>query len=155
MASGWTNRGKYANLNLWFRNTATQLTSIYCALFTSATSPTVDIDTFSQLTEIAAGNGYTTGGYQLTRNDTDFDVLTEDDANDRALCQAKDIVWSASGGSIPDTGDGARWACFTDANATIASREIHHWFDLVSDRQVSDGQNLTLQDCEARINTPA
>jgi hypothetical protein len=122
------------------------------ALVTSATAPTQDINTLGELTEIAAGNGYTSGGFQLAKNSTDWDVWTEDDTNDRGLIQIKDITWSASGGSIPDTGNGARYAVLTDDNGTVGSREVYAYWDLSSDRSVSDGQDLTLQDCELRIN---
>lgn len=150
MASGWTNKGKYSVLG-WVYRADTEPTNFYMALFTSAVSPTVDINTFSELTQIVAGNGYTTGGYQLTAGSTDWDVHTEDDTNDWALVQNKDIVWTASGGSIPLSGDGARWACLTDDNVTEGDRLILHWFDLVSDRTVSDTQTLTLQDCEYKV----
>ena len=111
-----------------------------------------DTDTKTTLTEIANGNGYVTGGISLTRNSTDFDVLTEDDVNDRALVQLKDIVWTASGGSIPASGGGARYAILTDDNVTQGSREVYPYWDLVSDRTVSVGQTLTLQNCEIRID---
>jgi hypothetical protein len=122
------------------------------ALVTSATAPTQDINTLGELTEIAANNGYTSGGFQLAKNSTDWDVWTEDDTNDRGLIQIKDITWSASGGSIPDTGNGARYTVLTDDNGTVGSREVYAYWDLSSDRSVSDGQDLTLQDCELRIN---
>jgi hypothetical protein len=114
-------------------------------------TPTQDTNLKSELTEIATGNGYSLGGIAVARNSTDFDVLTEDDTNDWALIQLKDIVWTASGGSIPASGNGARWALLTDAHATPASREIIAYFDLVSDRTVSSGQTLTLQNCELRL----
>jgi len=147
---GWTNKGKYRILELVRGGTLP--TNFYVILLTSASAPDADTNTVSDHTEIAAGNGYTTGGHQLTPNATDFDVLTEDDTNDRALIQIKDVVWTASGGSIPDSGDGARYACMTDDNGTIANREIWWPWDLSSDRTVSDGQTLTLQNLEARIN---
>lgn len=147
MASGVTNRGKYILLNSFFRATGTP-TNLYLALCTSATSPTVDINTLSELTQIATGNGYTDGGYQLSRNATDFDVLTEDDTGDQAYIQIKDVTWTASGGNIPSSGNGARWAILTDDNATVGSRQVIAWFDLASDRTVSDGQPLTLQNCQ-------
>lgn len=150
MASGWTNRGKYLVLGGFFR-AETVPTNFYMILFTSATSPTADSNVVSDHTQIATGNGYTDGGYSLSRNSTDWDVWTEDDTNDRALIQIKDIVWTASGGSIPSSGDGARWAALTDDNATVANRQLFAWFDLTSDRSVSAGQTLTLQDCELRI----
>jgi hypothetical protein len=148
--SGWTNKGKMSILDAYFRDAGAP-TNFYVMLFTDATAPTADTNTESQLTEIADGNGYTTGGYQLTKNSTDFDVLTEDDTNDRALIQIKDVVWTASGGSIPDSGDGARYVMITDDNATIADREAYQYFDLVSERSVSDGQTLTLQNLEIRL----
>ncbi len=148
--AGITNRGKYNTLNIKYRN-GTEPTNFYVALFTSAASPTADTNTKSELTEIANGNGYTTGGISINRDATDFDVLTEDDVNDRAIIQLKDLVWTASGGTLPGSGGGARWACLTDDNATQGSREIDTFWDLVSDRSVSSGQTLTLQNCEIRL----
>lgn len=150
MASGWTNKGKAHVLGIVFRNVA-EKTNYYIALVTSAAAPTADTNTLSQLTEIANGNGYTTGGYQLTAGNTDFDTLTEDDSGDAGLVQVKDVVWTASGGSIPGSGDGARYAVLIDDNGTVGSREVYAWWDLTSDRTVSVGQTLTLQDLELDI----
>lgn len=149
--AGWTNKGKMKVLEWSFRG-GTIPTNFYVALVTSAVAPTQDTNTLSQLTEIAAGNGYTSGGIQLAKNSTDFDVLTEDDTNDRGLIQIKDLVWTASGGPIPASGSGARYAILTDDNGTVGSREVYGYWDLVSDRSVSDTQTLTLQDCELRLN---
>lgn len=148
--AGFTNRGKYAILGVYYRG-VTPPTVFYLALITSAVAPSADINTFSELTEIAAGNGYTAGGISVARDGTDFDVLTEDDGNDRALVQIKDEVWTASGGSLPASGNGARYAILTDDNGTQSAREIINFFDLTSDRSVSVGQSLTLQNCEMRL----
>lgn len=148
--AGFTNKGKYRLLELVRGGTLP--TNFYVCLFTSANAPDADTNVVSDLTQIATGNGYTDGGYQLTPNATDFDVLTEDDSNDRALIQVKDITWSASGGSIPDSGNGARYSGITDDDGTVANREIWFYHDLSSDRTVSDGQDLTLQNVEMRIN---
>lgn len=149
MASGITNKEKYQILGQRYRNQAAP-SSFNMALVTNATPPTADTNTLSQLTEIAAGSGYTSGGISVARNSTDFDVLTEDDTNDRAFVQIKDLVFTASGGSLPVSGGGARYAVLTDNNLTVGDREVLAYFDLVSDRTVSDGQSLTLQDCEIR-----
>jgi len=149
--AGWTNKGKMSILEAYFRNTGAP-TNFYIALLTSATAPTQDSNLMSDHTEIAAGYGYTSGGYQLAKNATDFDVLNEDDANDRGDIQVKDVVWSASGGPIPASGNGARYAVLTDDNGTVADREIYAYWDLSSDRSVSDGQDLTLQNLELRLN---
>ncbi|MCJ7776866.1 MAG: hypothetical protein MUP16_00910 [Sedimentisphaerales bacterium] len=70
----WTNRGGFLLLSWAFPRTAMP-TNLYVALVTAAVAPTVDTNTLGQLTEIAAGNGYTTGGYQLTPGATDVDVM--------------------------------------------------------------------------------
>ena len=149
--AGWTNKGKMSILDAYFRNNGAP-THFYVALVTDATAPDADTNTLSDLTEIAAGNGYTTGGYELDRNGTDFDSLNEDDGNDRGDIQIKDVTWSASGGSIPGSGDGARYAVLLDDNGTVGDREVLAYWDLSSDRTVSDGQDLTLQDLELRLN---
>ena len=149
--AGWTNKGKMSILDAYFRNAGAP-TNFYVALVTDATAPDADTNTLGDLTEIADGNGYTTGGYQLTKNSTDFDVLNEDDTNDRGDIQIKDVAWTASGGSIPGSGNGARYAVLLDDNATVASREVLAYWDLTSSRSVSDGQTLTLQNLELRIN---
>lgn len=148
--AGMSNRGKYNTLNIKYRNSA-EPTNYYMFLATSAVTPTADTNLKSELTEVAAGNGYTAGGISINRDATDFDVLTEDDTNDLAFIQIKDLVWTASGGNLPSSGSGARWAVLTDDNATPANREVDCYFDLVSDRVVSSGQPLTLQNCEIRI----
>jgi len=145
----YTNKGLYHRDNVYYRNAA-EPTNFYVALCTNATPPTQDTNTLGQLTEIAAGNGYTTGGYQLARNSTDFDVLTEDDTNDRSFVQVKNVVFTAAGGPIPLSGSGARWAVFTDDNATIANREVFTYWDLGSDRSVTDGNPLTIADLTFR-----
>ena len=149
--AGWTNKGKASVLEGIYRNAGVP-TNFNVGLVTSAVAPVADTNTFGELTQIATGNGYVDGGIQLTKNATDFDVLTEDDGNDRGIIQIKDLVWTASGGPIPASGGGARYAAFCDDNVTVGSREVWHFWDLVSDRTVSDGQTLTLQDCEVRIN---
>lgn len=153
MASGVTNKGARKLLARSTRGEATP-TNFYVALVTSAVAPTVDTNTLSELTEIAAGNGYTSGGISLTPNSTDFDFIEEDDTNNWARVQIKDLVWTAASGPIPASGNGARYAVLLDDNATVGSREVYAWWDLSSDRTVSDGQTLTLQDCEIK-GTPA
>lgn len=150
MASGWTNKLRYRILGYAFRGD-TIPTAFYVALITNAAVPDADTNAFSELTEIATGNGYSTGGASMTPGATDFDVWTEDDTNDRAFVQLKDVTWSASGGPVPDSGSGASYAVLTDDNGTVGSREVLAFWDLGGAQSVSDGQDLTLQDAEIRI----
>lgn len=154
MASVFTNRGKYLLLGIFFRRETHPVTTEFKApLFTSTTAPTVDTNVVGDLTEISLGNGYVTGGPGVPDTSVGFDVWTEDDTNDRALIQAADIAYTASGGTLPSSGY-ARYMGVSDDNATVANRQLVGVFDLVSDRQVSDGQSLTIQDAEFRLSTP-
>ena len=151
----WTNRGKYLLLK-WAFCDETLPVNFYVALITNAVVPTADTNTFSELTEIADGNGYTEGGYELDpeASSSDFDTLTEDDANDRAIIQIKDIVWTAGGGSIPASGDGARYAILTDDEVVIGDRNVLAVWDLISEREATVGQAITLANCELRAVEP-
>lgn len=148
----WTNRGAFLAFDAYLAN-ATEPTNFYMALCTSATTPTVDTNTLGQLTEIAAGNGYTAGGLSINRDTTDWDSRVEDDTDDRAEFQLKDLVWTASGGPIPASGNGARWALLLTDEVTVANRQVIAFFDLVSDRTVSVSQTLTLQNVELQGDT--
>ena len=153
----WTNRGKFLMLD-WVFGGEPLPDSFYVVLVTVDDIPTVDTNTLDELTEIADGNGYTEGGYELEPGDTDFDVFTEDDTNDRALVQLKDLVWTASGGTIPDSGNGARYAVLTDSTGesgeTIGDRQVVAVWDLVTAKEATDGFAITLADCELRTIAP-
>ena len=149
MASSWTNRGRYNALDAIFRGTALPA-SFNLALV--STTPTVDTNVFSDLTEIPSANGYTTGGTSIARNSTDFDVLTEDDTLDKALIQIIDKLWTAAGGPLPSTGS-ATYSVLLDNNATIANREVWMYWDLGGSRSVSDTQPFKLIDTQIELTT--
>ena len=144
MANGMTNRARKNMYDIVYRDAAPPA-NFYVALCTVTDTPTAGTNIFGELTEIAIGNGYDSGGYQLNRNATDFDLLQEDDANNRADLYIKDLAYTAMGGPLPASGDGAIWAVLTDDNATVANREVWGWWDLGSARTVSDGQDLILE----------
>lgn len=146
----WTNKGKTRVLGGFFR-AENMPTNLYVALVTNAVVPAADTSIFDELAEIAAGNGYTAGGYKLALDGADFDTLTEDDANDRALVQIKDVTWTAGGGGIPDSGDGASYAVLLDDNGTVADREVLACWSLGVARSATDGQSITLQNLELRL----
>jgi hypothetical protein len=147
--AGMTNKGKWRVLG-WSFVAQTIPTNYYVALVTSAVAPTQDTDTLGTLTQIATGNGYTDGGFSLTPGATDFDVHTEDDTGDVGFVQIKDVTWTASGGPIPSSGNGARYAVLTNDDGTVANREVLAYWDLTSDRSVQDGSPFTLRDLELR-----
>lgn len=143
--AGFTNRSKFKIFQWIFRQTEALPTSFKVALVTNATPPAATTNILTDLVEIAAGNGYTAGGESLTPGAVDFDALTEDDGNNWATMQIKDVEWTASGGSIPASGDAARWAVLLDTNDNV----LAYW-DLATDRVAADGQVLRLIDLEMR-----
>ena len=157
MASGVTHRGKQRLLELALRDTQDSASAdtapMFLALITSATAPTETMLTFTELTEVAAGNGYTSGGDVVTRDGSDLTVWdsSSDTAGSYGRIRLKDFVWTASGGNLPASGAGASYAILLDDNATVANRQIYAWFDLTSARTVGSGSTLTLQDIEIRI----
>jgi hypothetical protein len=121
-------------------------------LLTDTFVPLATINLFSELEEIIAGNGYTSGGYQVAPNVTDFDNISEDDPGGKALIQMKDITWTAVGGPLPASGGLARYAAMLDNNASIPDREVLAWWDLLDYRQVSQDQPFTLLDLELQLS---
>lgn len=149
-AVGITNRGKMKLLDYMFINAGPS--NFFVALVTNAAVPNVDVNTMNELTEITAGNGYTSGGYELSKGSDNFDTIGQDQSENRGEIELKDVVWTADAApGIPNGGDGARYAVLTDYNANVLNRQIFAWWDLTSDRSVSNGQSLTLQDCELRL----
>ena len=153
--AGWTNRGKKLALEIMCRGEfdgAAIPTHWYVALVTD--TPTDDTNLMSDLTEITAGNGYTSGGGtegQLTIGTTDWDAPTENDTTNIGSIKAVDVVWTASGGPIPASGGDALYAVLTDDDGTVANRNVMAYWSLGGGRSVSDGQTLTLQDCELQL----
>jgi hypothetical protein len=139
----FTNRGKHLVLNGYFAGGTLQ-TNFYWALSTNTDPPTVDDNLISDVSEIAAGNGYSAGGQVKAANGTNFPFV-ESDANDRTEADPPDIVWTASGGPIPASGGAARWLLLLTGAEAAGSRQLIAYFDLGSDRTISDGQSLTLQ----------
>jgi hypothetical protein len=150
MAGLWTNRGKKAALAAFLRGTAISGSAFRLVLCTSANTPTVDTNTLSELTEVAAGNGYTSGGIAVAQSAVGWPTLTEDDTNDSAIAEALAAIWTASGTGIPFSGSGPRWAVLTDANGTLGSREVFAFFDLVVTRTLTAGSTLQL-DCSLEL----
>lgn len=149
MASGTTDRGKYLLLKYSF-DAETVPTTYYFGLATSTTSPTKATNLWSQLEEVAIGNGYSAGGASLTAS-TNFTV-SEIDSTIGAKVVLDNVIFTAAGGNLPSSGSGARWGLLLDG--TGGSANVLAYFDLVSDRTVSDTQTLTISAAEIDANEP-
>lgn len=137
-----TNRAKFRIAESIY-NSGTR--TFYFALCTSATPPNPDIKTFGQLTQIPVGNGYPNGGIALSNTSVNFAVAAENDTTDKVIVTLRDIVFTAQSGSLPSSGDGARWAVLTGPGTVIGDREVWHYWDLGSDRKVQNGFPLELE----------
>lgn len=144
-----TNKGAFRRDDTYWRG-ASAPTTFYLALVTNAVAPTVDTNTLSELTEVGTGTGYTSGGIAVARSAAGFDVLTEDDTNDRSILQMVDKAFTGAGGNISN----AYYAVLTDDNGTVGDREVLMFWALPgAPVSVSDGQTMTIQDAALNTNT--
>jgi hypothetical protein len=145
MASFATNRGAYRFIEYSLKGTwagGSKPSVFKIVLITGTPAPTRATNTFSGLTEIAAGNGYTSGGEDMAA----FASWTysEDDTSNWARGQSTSVVWTASGGTLPASGDPIRYAVITDDNATLANREVLGVIDLSEEITLLSGQGLSV-----------
>lgn len=100
----------------------------------SNTSPTAATDaTFSQITEISAGNGYSAGGASLANVgavSTGTFTLT-----------ATNVTWTASGGTIGPL----RYLCVYNDTPTSPADPLVCYFDHGSSVTLADGESFTIK----------
>lgn len=106
------------------------------ALCSAAESPTAAnrVEYGDLTTEVANGNGYTTGGEDVTN--------TYSEASGTGTCDGTDIVWTASGGTIPLI----RYAVlYNDTMATSpADKGVIAFWDYGSEiAALADGETFT------------
>jgi len=123
-------------------NNGTEPANYYAYLINSGT-PTADTNTWSDLSGGESSN-YTE--LTLTPNATDFPTITEDDTGDKATIGIKDLVFTASGGTLSAT-----WVIITDDNVTEGSRDVFFCLDLGGTQQVSDTQTITVSNTTLAI----
>lgn len=91
--------------------------------------------------ELASGNGYTTGGNTLAGVS-----VTEDDTDDRTEITWNNTSWTASGGNIGPT-PGAIIYDNTEATKTIVG-----YIDFGGEQTQADGGTATISNIEVRIS---
>lgn len=123
---------------------ATYVAETFTGAETVHEAPGRKTKTIAELQEIDDGNGYDPGGQAFARDmSTGFDNLTENDTLHEVTIQLQNIEWTASGGTIPPTGDGIRYPVIADDDDNVIA-----YFDLGTYDVVSTGQKFTLQDAE-------
>jgi len=96
------------------------------------TAPVATNSVKADLTEIAAGNGYSAGGTATT--------LTTSLATGTAKVTATDVVFTASGGAIADF----RYAVVYNDTPTSPADPLICWFDYGSTVTVASGETFTV-----------
>lgn len=96
----------------------------------SNVAPTAGLTTFSQITEISAGNGYTAGGEDTTN--------AWSESSGTATLTGTDITWTASGGSI---GPFQYVVAYNDTNATDM---LLGWYAHTSAVTLNAGESFTV-----------
>lgn len=142
MASYFTNRGKHKMLKHVFYGTALP-TNFYCYLVTSSATPSVDTNTWSELSTNNSAN-YTEE--TLARGATAFGAGTQDGGSDDASVTIANFAITASGGDCV-----ARYGVLTDDNATAGDRDIYAILDLGSERTVGSGQDLNINSTTLKL----
>ena len=98
------------------------------------TAPVATNTVFANLTDIAAGNGYTAGGTALTS-------VTITPSGTTATISAQKVVFTASGGTLPSTGT-FRYAVLY--NDTAASKNLIAWWDYASSTSLNTGETFSV-----------
>lgn len=107
--------------------------TINVALLTSSYTPDLDHANYSDLTnEVAAGNGYTTGGAEVTNP-----AFADDDANDRATFDGDDVAW-------PNSSITARYGAIYYDSGVEATSTLIGYIDFGGD-ETSVNANFTIQ----------
>jgi len=110
---------------------------------------TFDVDTdhgYSDVSasEIANGNGYTTGGVTLSGV-----AVTEDDSDNRTEVTWNNATWTASGGSI---GPAAGAIIYDDTASSPQADTVIGYIDFGGDITQADGGTLTIANPEVRVS---
>ena len=140
MSSFFTNRAKLRAFSILF-NSGTQPTSYYACLIASG-APTVDTSGWNEL--LANESDYYSR-IRLDLNSDDFTSLTQDDANDYATMEIRDLVFTAAGGDLSAT-----WCVIVDDNSDENNKDVFICLDLSGTKTVSDTQTLTLSNTTLR-----
>lgn len=96
------------------------------------TAPTAANQVKADITEIAAGNGYTAGGTAST--------ITDSTASGAAKVSGTNVVFSASGGTIGPF----RYAVFYNDTQTSPVKPLVSWWDYGSSITLNDTETLTV-----------
>lgn len=135
MIIAWTNRGTFRMLESVFRNVPI-LSGFAIALITDSVLPSLSTVLLGELEEIVSGNGYTSGGVTVSRDSIGFPVIIQDDVLNKSSIIMKDVIFTASGGILPVSGNGIKFIVLTDNNTTIGDREVYAFAEFIGTAKI-------------------
>lgn len=97
------------------------------------TVPVATNTIYSNISEIANGNGYTTGGAAVTLTSS-----TEASGTYKLIATAANPTWTAAGGSIAQF----RYAVLYDSTPSSPSKPLVAWWDYGSEVNLTSGQTF-------------
>jgi hypothetical protein len=100
------------------------------------TAPVATNAVKADITEIASGNGYVSGGNTATV------TSSAQTSGTYKLVLGDPATWTASGGPIPSAGDGFRYAVLFNDSAT--NKELIGWWDYGSSVTLADGESFAV-----------
>ena len=103
-------------------------------LMLTLTAPVATNSVKADLTEIAAGNGYTAGGTAIT-------VTTSAQSSGTYTLAGNQVAFTASGGAIANF----RYIVFYNDTPTSPADPLALWWDYGSTLTLSDGDSLTVK----------
>lgn len=143
MANTWTDYGIERMLKIALHTAESQPTAAKVILLSSIPAAPVDVILATGVTEVANGNGYSTGGLSVSLNSTDL-AHSDDTGNNRQDITLADQQWTASGGSIAAAGAAL---VFTEGGTDY----VWAIFDFGGTVTATDGGTFTLTNCELRV----
>jgi len=143
--AGVTNVFKELMLGIVFQGLS-RPTKYYYAFITSAVVPNADTVKLSDLDELAVGNGYQSGGFELTPNSVDFPNLVVSNTNDNATVGVRSISILANGGRIPPSSNNrdAAYMVITSTGNNVGNRKVYIFIALDQERHADEGEELRL-----------
>lgn len=116
--------------------------TLYCLLVTSTYTPNIDTHSVRNdvTNEVANGNGYTTGGTEITSK-----AVTQDDTDDEGVFDGADVSWANS--TIT-----ARGAVVYKSTGAITTDNLVCYFDFTADKSSNNGTFTVQWSTEGILN---
>lgn len=143
---GWTNIHVQRMFETWFEGSGAP-TNFYLTFATSATTPTIDTSSTSQLTLVPSGNTGWPGSATISRTGLMIAASAyggPTNTDDYVQVSLSSLTLSGSGGDIPHTGDPLRWLLLCGTPGGNGITELYNYWSLGGNTTVANGQSFLI-----------